>query len=386
MFNNNKNFYTKIFILLFFTTFFTSPSPCQENKDRFSEIHLQENNNSVYFLDAIKNDKVELEKNYYGKDRHKIELDNGKDLKALIEFNVKKDKSSLFYEDTGENLDTKIDFNKKINSFMELNTDIYAYDLNNRSNTPMEISDFNISTEIIPSHKIQFGQTSLARESEETPLAIFETVENRYELDKFESMEDIDIKLIKEKGFLNYSAGAYNLNKTSSSLNRSSLTNDLYRESSIAGGHAAINPLQPFSDIGNLQMGGGYFTNQHAVDDIFNKEDIYSVFTGYKIDRFLIRGEYLRKKTGLSDGQISDSWHLLNKFALTDTLNFTTGFKNYNSTNSTESNVGFEYSFKETPIIKNENLKLEFDASFRSGEEWGGNDSERFGIMTKYNF
>lgn len=351
---------------------------CQSafSEDLFSEIHLKSQDKSIYFLDAIKSESVNREKNYAGKDHVKMNFDNNKDLQGLIEINVKEDKTPFFRENASQKFDAKAGVSKKINSFLDFNTEVSVTDLNNHSNIPAEVNKLNFSTDILPGHKLYFGQTTLYEKSSPS-LVIFDKIEREYKLKNFESAEDIDLKLSGNKGFLNYSAGAYNINKTGS-------VDRWDKETSVAGGYASLNPLYPLSGIGDLQMGGGYFTNEYAINSESDKENTYSIFTGYKFDRFSVRGEFLREQNSLYDTQISDSWHLLNKFAVSDTFSFKTGFKQYEERNSTESNIGFEYSFKETPFIDNENLKLEFDATFRRGEQWENGDSERFGIKTKY--
>ncbi len=378
MSSKKNKFCLEILAAIIISLFFTFSVFGKEFKDEFSEIKLLEADQPEFFLNAIKNENIHLEKNYYDKDRFKYNINNESNFKGLIELDLKEDKNTFLYENTEQKFDTKVDFFENLNPFMDLNTEISLYELNNRSNGPMEISNFNVSTNILPYHKLYFGQTSL-NDGSCSPLAIFDMMEEQYKLGNFESVEDIDLKISKNRGILNYSAGAYNLNKTGSEK-------DLIRQTSVAGGHASINPFYKLKGLEDVQIGGGYFTNQHSVKNESDKENAYSVFTEYKFNRFSVRGEFLRKRSGLYNEQISDSWHFSNKFVLTDTLNFKTEFKRFEETDSLESNVIFEYSFKEVPIVENENFKLEFDASFRRSKEWGSNDRERFGIKTKYQF
>ncbi len=376
-FGKNK-LYHIIPAIIFAVLYFSLPAPGESRRYQFSEINLQETDKPDFFLDAVKTEDIKLKNNYFGKDRFQYVIDKDSDITGLIELDIKKDKSALFYEGTGEKIDAKMNFSKDIAPFMEFNTEITAEEINNRSNSPMEIVNFNVSTNILPYHKIYFGQASLSDGSSGS-LAIFDTMKNQYNLNSFESAEDIDLKLTREKGFINYSAGAYNINKKTTKKG-------LIKKSSVAGGYASINPLYNLGKLGDFEVGGGYFTNQYAIEDKLDRENAYSVFTGYKFSRFTVRGEFLREKSGEDELQSSDSWHFSNKFSLTDTFKLKTGFKAYKDTDSTESKVGFEYNFKDAPIIENEHLKLEFDATYRRGQEWGFNDSERFGIMTRYQF
>ncbi len=343
-----------------------------------SEIYLPEAAKPDYFLNSIQNESFEFEKNYYGKDSVKFNIDNKPNLRGSIELNVKDDKNVLFYGQNQRKFDVNADLSTSLSPFLDLNTDISLTDLDSRSELPSKISNFNLSTDILPYHKLYFGQASLD-DPFSGSLAIFDAVEDKYNLGSFRSMEDIDFKLSKQNGFLNYSAGAYNFNKSSSQRSPASTT-------PITGGYAAINPFYSSTGSGNLQLGGGYFTNRYAVENDLNREDTYSLFTGYRFSRLAIKGEFLRENRGLYDTQISDSWHFSNKFTLTDYLSIKAGFKQYQETDSTESNFGFEYSFKQTPLINSEHLRLELDASVRRGEQWGNTDSERFGIKTKYSF
>jgi|GEM_PF-5029384 len=378
--NSRKIYIIKFLTILFFVNF--GPAAMSQETDReFSEIKFHETTDSTYFLDAINNDKIRLEKDPFNKNSLNINVDNKAGLTGSVKVNTYEEDDIFydkFYIPTKQNLNVRAEFSQDLNSFLDFNTGLSVQSSSNRVEKMPDISNLNVSTDIVPHHKIYVGQTRVYDESSPS-LELFNTVESRYGLKSFEEAGDIDLKLSKENGLINYSAGAYNLNKsrTEQALNQ---------ETSVAGGYASLNPFNYLSGPGELQFGGGYFTNKHTAKGRLNQENIYSVFTGYKFSRFIVRGEFLREDNGLRENQTSDSWHLSNRIAVTDNLNLKTGFKQYEETSSTESNVGFEYSFKDSPVLKNENLQIKFDASFRKGEEWGNNDSERFGIKTKYLF
>ena len=224
----------------------------------------------------------------------------------------------------------------------------------------------NVSTEIIPDHKIYFGQARITEDNSPS-LALFDTIENKYNLNKFGSADDIDLKISKNSGFLDYSAGVYNLNK----------------KNAVSGGYTTFKPLHALPQTGNLEIGGGYFTNQTTAKNKTAQENTYSVFTGYKFKRFSTKSEFLRKDYAYNDGQYSDSLHFSNKFAFTKNLNLTAGYQLFKETKSTVNDVGLEYSIDSANI---KNFKLELNASFIQYQEKDSQNSQRLGIKTKYSF
>jgi len=370
-----------IYKILLFSIFscLNFPAYGQEVGAELSEIKLDTSIESNYFIDAVKNENL----NFIDKNNLEFNLNSTPELKGRVEFGINErssikfnidetDKNKVFSDKSKESLDINADFSSKLTNDIDINTDVSLQNMNNHSNNRIKISDFNISTEIIPHHKLYFGQVGIS-DKNSSSLAIFDELDDQYNLAKLQSVEDVDLKIEKDSGLINYSVGIYNLNNTET---------ELRKNKSISGGLASFKPFHQYSKAGELQVGGGYFTNQHSIKNELDREDAYSIFSGYKFSRFSLRGEFLRKNSVFYEGQYSDSWHFTNKFAVTKNLDFKTGFKQFEETGSTINDVGFEYA----PFFKDNRLKFELNASFIKLQENSTKDSRRLNIKIKYSF
>jgi hypothetical protein len=311
---------------------------------------------------------IALEEIHFKKNESETKINDNSFSKGNVKLDLKEDKKAF-----GENF-SKAEFSNKINSFLDFNTGLSIK--NNSSEKNLNISDFNFSTGIIPYHKMYIGQVSANNNSPSSSL--FNAIEKKHNLGSFNSFEDLDFKILKENGFINYSAGAYNIN---SGKNKDSINN----RNPITGGWAAFNPFYGQSGMGQLQLGGGYFTNNSALANP-ERENNYSIFAGYKLSRFALKGEVFRQNTGIEKTKTDDRWNLSNSIGITNRLNFKSEFEQNQYTNSAISNFGLEYSFKTNPLLTNDNLKIELDASLKNGEGRGTDEGKRFSIKTKYSF
>ncbi len=207
-----------------------------------------------------------------------------------------------------------------------------------------KVQDENIYSEIIPHHKLFFGNVSVYKDK-----TSFSTIR---------SEDDLGVKLSGGSGILSYSAGIYNINNT--------------------GAWASFNPLHFFPETGKLEMGGGIFTNRLGLEDITNQKNTFNLFTGYKFKRFSTRGDFIRKDYTYHDDRYYNNWIFSNKFDLTKNLSLKAGYKEYEETKSMVNDFGVEYSIG--------NVKLEVDTSLIKYRDNNARDSRRFGVRTRYLF
>lgn len=207
-----------------------------------------------------------------------------------------------------------------------------------------KVQDENLYSEIIPHHKLYFGNVSVYEDK-----TSFSTIQNE---------KDVGIKLRGGGGLLNYSTGIYNIEK--------------------AGAWASVNPLHFVPEAGRFDIGGGFFTNRLGVEDETNQENTLSFFTGYKFKRFSTRGEFRRINHPYSEDIYYDSWHLTNKLGITKNLRLKAGFEEYEQTNAFSKDFGVEYNIG--------NLQIELETSIIRYQSEEDRDSERFGFNTKYSF
>lgn len=204
--------------------------------------------------------------------------------------------------------------------------------------------DENIYSDIIPHHKLFFGQVSV--------------YEDKTSYRNIDSASDIGVKISGGRGFLNYSAGVYNINQ--------------------AGGWASINLFDAIPEAGKLQLGSGVFTNTLATEAETNRQNSYNIFTDYKFKRYSTRAEFIRQDYTFYDDMYYDSWHFTNKYQLSSNLSLKAAVKEYEQTKSIVNDFGVEYSLG--------NIKLELDTSIIKYKENTFQDSQRFEFTTRYSF
>ncbi len=206
------------------------------------------------------------------------------------------------------------------------------------------VQDENLYAEIVPYHRLYFGNVSI--------------YEEQTSFSNIKSPTDVGIKIQGGNGLINYSTGIYNIQKS--------------------GAWASVNPLHHLPEAGKLDIGTGFYTNRLGIENETEQVNSLNLFTGYKFKRFSTRGEFIRKDYTFYDDEFYDIWKFSNRLKITENLSLKAGYREYEQTNSMVNDYGVEYSLG--------NIKLELETSLIKYFDNPENDSERFQVKTRYAF
>ncbi|EKE02628.1 MAG: hypothetical protein ACD_20C00350G0006 [uncultured bacterium] len=182
------------------------------------------------------------------------------------------------------------------------------------------------------------------------------------------SSDDLNLKIGWDWNFLDYSLNATNEEDRFTGIGK--LT---------TGGQVAIKPLYKNPELGNLEFGGGYYTDPNSVI----KQDTYSLFSGYKADKYAIKGGFSRQDYGPSK-VFSDSWFVSNTLSLTDRISIIAVHKEFDLKQRIENDLGLEYAIKSVPFLQISNLSIQINTSYIQYAVL--DDTQRAGLCIKYSF
>ncbi len=255
-------------------------------------------------------------------------------------------------------------FTGNLNSKIKYHSEIRSKNLFN-SQSGSEISNnLYFSTALNPQHKLYFGQTQISR-SEKRTISFLESSEGLF------GKNDIGVKLGGDFDFIDYSIGAFNLE----GLSEESGNNNI-----ATGGTLAFKPLNFQPSLGQLELGGGYYSKANQN----NPNNTYGLFSKYRFKNVALKGEYARKNSLDEVSEYQDSWNLSNKIYFTDNFSFITNYDQEIERQKSQNDFIIEYSVKNNPLIRTDNMKLQLNASYI--KNYNQEDRRRFGVKTKYSF
>lgn len=272
--------------------------------------------------------------------------------------------STVFNTIDGENKHIealKLEFQGEIAPHLKYSSNINAYNMFDRVDGGEVYHNSYIYTDIVPNHKIYFGQAKLSH-NEGNTLNFIADMENS------NGLNDIGVKIGGDHDILNYSIGAYNSPDTNSETN-----------SIATGGTIAIKPFSMTDKLGELQIGTGYYSKQQQE----MIQSTYGLFSGYNFKFISLRGEVARKQDSLSQLP-TDSFHFSNSLRVTPNLNFITKFNQVLETQEQKNDFAIEYKAGKNSIIKIDHLRFELSASQIKDSTYDGR--RRYGFKTKYLF
>ena len=228
-----------------------------------------------------------------------------------------------------------------------------------------------ISTDIIPHHTVYFGQTMvpIGYEGPIDPLCI-ETIDKSQISRKLTDMPDLGIKAEGNWDYLSYSVGGYNGSGQNTFDNSGNMA---------VSSWAVLKPLYKYPNLGNLEMGGGYYTGSNQS---FHR-NIASFYSGYRYKRYAIWGEYALADGYQNADQKARSFYIHNSFYLTKKLQLIARYDQFNPDTGIKRNLNTEYTIG-TNYLLTDNVGLMLGLVQVVNQK--GKNSQRIEALTQYLF
>ncbi|OGI17810.1 MAG: hypothetical protein A2255_04660 [Candidatus Melainabacteria bacterium RIFOXYA2_FULL_32_9] len=225
--------------------------------------------------------------------------------------------------------------------------------------------------DVIPHHTVYLGQNMvpIGYEGPQNPMAI-ETIDKAQMSRKLTDMPDLGVKAEGNWDFFSYSLGAYNGNGQNTADSNSHLA---------LASWATVKPLYKYPQLGKLELGGGCYTGNNGS---YNK-DILSFYSGYKLKKFALWGEYLTANGYLDSKQKADSFYLHSSYYLTNKLQLLARFDQFDPNTKVKKNLNREYTVGGNYLLR-DNLSLMMGLVQVANQE--GRNSQRLEALTQIMF
>ena len=240
------------------------------------------------------------------------------------------------------------------------------------SSTNGLLGDVYIGTDIIPKHKIYFGQTRkpLGLEGSQSSYTL-EVAERAQISRKLGDQKDMGVKVAGDLGLIDYYAGVYN----GSGQN----TNDTRNSDMEYAFTAAINPFHKNPEYGKLKLGGGYDYGKTTYS-----HNTYGYFGEYQLGKYFVRAEYAKKNGYNASHQYASGWYVHNSYFLTDKLQLIGRVDLFDENVNAGKNRLSEYTAGVNYYFDKHNLKL--IGNFVYSHNKLGTDGKRLVVLSQYMF
>jgi len=246
------------------------------------------------------------------------------------------------------------------------------------------LGDVYISSDIVPHHTVQVGQTRvpIGYEGPMSPYN-YETVQISQISRKFSAYRDTGIKVNGSWNFIDYNIGAYNGSGNNSTDVNTSM--DMI-------GMLILKPMYKAPKLGYMELGGG--VQQGQATPIANAalgttssrfaRQTYSTYLKYKYKKLESVSEFASRNGYLSQGRKADGFYSHLTYYITPKTQLLARYDAFNANKAISSNHINEYTIGGNYYLSKINLKLMVNLVYVQDEMY--KDSERVCIQTQYKF